>query len=144
MTVPGVGHLTAQAFVASIDDPARFTSSRNVGAYFGLTTRRYQSGERDVSGRISKIGDSMTRSLLYSAASAFLLHVERPHPVTEQSLSSTACLKMLLARPKSRDVNDILPMASIMGRASILVMSKCSTGVLRSCAFVFFFCFQES
>lgn len=81
MTVPGVGHLTAQAFVASIDDPARFTSSRNVGAYFGLTTRRYQSGERDVSGRISKIGDSMTRSLLYSAASAFLLHVKRPHPV---------------------------------------------------------------
>lgn len=72
MTFPGVGHLTAQAFVASIDDPERFKSSRNVGAYFGLTTRRYQSGER---------GDSMTRALLYNAASAFLLHVQRPHPV---------------------------------------------------------------
>lgn len=81
MTVPGVGHLTAQAFVASIDDPTRFKSSRNVGAYFGLTTRRYQSGERDVSGRISKVGDSMTRALLYNAASAFLLLVQRPHPV---------------------------------------------------------------
>lgn len=83
MTVPGVGHMTAQAFTASIDDPARFSSSRDVGAYFGLTTRRYQSGERDVSGRISKIGDSMTRALLYNAASNFILHVQRPHPMRD-------------------------------------------------------------
>ena len=83
MSIPGVGYLTAQAFVASIDDPTRFSSSRNVGAYFGLTNRRYQSGERDVSGRISKIGDSMTRALLYSAASSFILHVQKSHPMRE-------------------------------------------------------------
>ena len=82
MTVPGVAHMTAQAFIASIDDPSRFSSSRDVGAYFGLTTRRYQSGERDVSGRISKIGDSMTRALLYNAANCFLLHVHKSHPMS--------------------------------------------------------------
>jgi len=83
MTVPGVAHLTAQSFIASIDDPSRFSSSRDVGAYFGLTTRRYQSGERDVSGRISKIGDSMTRALLFNAANSFMLHVQKSHPMRE-------------------------------------------------------------
>ena len=83
MTVPGVGYLTAQAFAASIDDPSRFVSSRDVGAYFGLTTRRYQSGEKDVSRGISKIGDSMTRALLYSAANSFILHVRKDHPLKD-------------------------------------------------------------
>src|SRR5215210_37181 len=50
-TVPGVGNLVALTFVAAIDDPSRFRSSRQVGAYLGLTPKRYQSGETDVSGR---------------------------------------------------------------------------------------------
>ena len=58
MTTPGVGALVALTFVAAIDDPARFRSSRMVGAHFGLTPSKYQSGETDVTGRISKIGDT--------------------------------------------------------------------------------------
>jgi|TARA_R110002051_G_scaffold22185_1_gene57735 transposase len=75
MTVPGVGAVTAFAFVATIDDPSRFRSSRAVGAYLGLTPRRYQSGERDVSGRISKRGDATMRTLLYEAAMSLITRV---------------------------------------------------------------------
>mgnify|MGYP002530667502 CR=1 FL=1 len=67
MTVPGVAENGALAFVATIDDPRRFTHSRAVGAYLGLTSRRWQSGEMDYSGRISKKGDSLLRSLLVNA-----------------------------------------------------------------------------
>ena len=81
MTSPGVGPVTALAFVATIGDPERFTKSRAVGAYVGLTTRRYQSGEMDYSGRISKHGDSMLRSLLYEAANSLLNVVRRAHPL---------------------------------------------------------------
>src|SRR5829696_3928614 len=54
MTVPGVGQLTAMAFAAAVDDPERFKRSRDLGAYFGLVPRRYQSGEVDYTGGISK------------------------------------------------------------------------------------------
>jgi transposase len=54
MTVPGVGPITALAFKATIDDPARFARSRSVGAHIGLSSRRHASGEVDWSGRISK------------------------------------------------------------------------------------------
>ena len=73
MTVPGVGPLTALAFVTTVDNPARFGRSSNVGAYLGLTPRRHQSGERDVSGRISKCGDRLTRSYLFEAANVLLM-----------------------------------------------------------------------
>ena len=72
MTVPGVGPITALAFEAAIEDPARFKRSRDVGAYLGLTPRRYQSGDRDVSGGISKQGDAMARHCLYEAANCIL------------------------------------------------------------------------
>lgn len=72
MTVPGVGPVTALTFKAAVDDPARFNSSRTVGAHFGLTPRRYQSGEVDNPGRISRAGDRDVRSTLYSAANAML------------------------------------------------------------------------
>lgn len=65
MTVPGVGPVTALCFLATIDDPTRFKRSRSVGAYVGLTTRRYASGEIDWTGRISKCGDKLLRSYLY-------------------------------------------------------------------------------
>lgn len=72
MSVPGVGPVTALAFQAAIETPDRFRRSRDVGAYLGLTPRRYQSGERDVTGRISRQGDAMARHYLYEAANCLL------------------------------------------------------------------------
>ena len=77
MTVPGVGPLTALAFVTAIDDPDRFKRSSSVGAYLGLTPRRYQSGEADWSGRISKQGDRLARHMLYEAANSLLSRVRK-------------------------------------------------------------------
>jgi len=77
MTTPGVGAIVALTFVAAIDDPARFRSSKSVGAHFGLTPRKYQSGETDVTGRISKIGDGGVRTMLYEAANIILTHPVR-------------------------------------------------------------------
>ena len=73
MTVPGVGPLTALAFRATIDRPDRFRRSRDVGAHLGLTPRRYQSGETDVQGRISRCGDELARTALYEAAHSLLI-----------------------------------------------------------------------
>jgi transposase len=72
MTIPGVGQLTAPAFVATIDEPERFRRSRDVGAYLGLVPRRYQSGDVDYTGSISKCGDRRVRTLLYEAANVML------------------------------------------------------------------------
>lgn len=68
MTIPGVGAVTAVAFTSAVDDPKRFRKSRSVGAYFGLTNRRAQSGETDRAGRISRWGDDLVRSYLHEAA----------------------------------------------------------------------------
>ena len=57
MSTPGVGAIVALTYVSAIDDPARFKTSKGVGAHFGLTPKKYQSGETDITGRISKIGD---------------------------------------------------------------------------------------
>ena len=75
MTVPGIGPITALAFHSAIDEPARFRRSRSVGAYVGLTPRRYASGETDWSGRISKCGDRKLRVYLYEAAGVLLTRV---------------------------------------------------------------------
>jgi transposase len=72
MTIPGIGVVTAVAFTSAVDDPKRFKKSRSVGAYFGLTNKRYQSGEADYTGRISKCGDRLVRSYLYEAATSLL------------------------------------------------------------------------
>lgn len=77
MTVPGVGPMTALSFKATIDDPTRFRRSRSVGAYVGLTARRFASGEIDWTGRISKCGDSMLRSYLFEAAGVLLTRVPK-------------------------------------------------------------------
>ena len=71
MTIPGVGQLTALAFVAAIDDPSRITIW-DIGAYLGLVPRRYQSGDVDYVGSISKCGDRRVRTLLYEAANVML------------------------------------------------------------------------
>ena len=72
MGVPGVGALVAITFTSAVDDPARFRRSRAVGAHFGLTPKKYQSGETDVTGGISKAGDAMVRTALYEAANVML------------------------------------------------------------------------
>jgi transposase len=72
MTVPGVGAVTSLTFKAAVDEPQRFRSSRTVAAHFGLTPRRYQSGETDNPGRISKAGDPAVRQALYVAAHALM------------------------------------------------------------------------
>jgi transposase len=72
MTAPGVGTIVALTYAAAIDDPGRFRSSKAVGAHFGLTPKKYQSGETDVTGRISKIGDGSVRTALYEAANVIL------------------------------------------------------------------------
>jgi transposase len=71
-SVPGVGAIVALTVAAAIDDPARFKSSKSVGAHFGMTPKKYQSGETDVIGRISKIGDSSVRTAAYEAAHIIL------------------------------------------------------------------------
>ncbi len=71
-TIPGIGPVTAFAVINTIGDPRRFKKSRSVGAYLGLTVKRNQSGERDVTAGISKCGDPMTRSYLYEAAASLM------------------------------------------------------------------------
>lgn len=78
ITVPGVGPITAVAYATTIDNPARFKHSTDVGAYLGLTPRRYQSGEVDRPGPISKCGDRLVRSLLFEAAAVLLARIKQP------------------------------------------------------------------
>ncbi len=77
MSVPGVGALVAVTFTSAVDDPSRFRRSRAVGAHFGLTPRKYQSGETDVTGGISRVGDAMVRTALYEAANVMLTRTSR-------------------------------------------------------------------
>ena len=72
MTTPAVGPIVALTYAGAIDDPARFKSSKQTGAYFGLTPKKYQSGQTDITGRISKIGDAAVREALYQAAHVML------------------------------------------------------------------------
>lgn len=62
MTMPGIGPVSALTFRSTVDDPKRFLHSQSVGAYLGLTPRRYQSGELDRGGRITKVGDGDAHS----------------------------------------------------------------------------------
>src|ERR1044072_2833234 len=73
MTAAGVGPLTALAFRATIDQPGRVRRERDVGAHLGLTPRRYQSGETNVQGHISRCGDELARTALYEAAHTLLI-----------------------------------------------------------------------
>jgi transposase len=89
MSVPGIGPVTALAFLAAVDTPSRFRRARDVGAYLGLTPRRYQSGDLDLAGRVScprgtrsgKRGDRFTRTCLYEAANVLLTKVRRWSPL---------------------------------------------------------------
>jgi len=87
MSVPGVGAVVAITFKSGIDDPARFRRSRDVGPHFGLTPRKYQSGEIDVTGSISKVGDRMVRTALYEAASVMLTRTVRMSPLKSWAMA---------------------------------------------------------
>jgi len=90
MSAPGVGAIVSLTFASAIDDVSRFKSSKQVGPHFGLTPKKYQSGETDITGRISKIGDKGVRTALYEAA-----HIILTRPVKGSTLKSWA---MKLAR----------------------------------------------
>jgi transposase len=77
MTAPGVGPIVAITYKTAIDDPIRIKKSRAAGPLFGLTPKRYQSGETDVIGGITRIGDAMVRATLYEAANALLSRTMR-------------------------------------------------------------------
>ena len=77
MTVPGVGPVVAVTFKSGVDDPNRITKSKAVGALFGLTPKKYQSGEKDVTGGITRTGDEMVRTALYEAANVLLSRITR-------------------------------------------------------------------
>jgi len=77
MTVPGVGAVVALSVMTGIDDPRRFSRGRKVGVHFGLTPRKYASGEVDRNGAISRCGDAMVREALFQAAHTLLTRVQR-------------------------------------------------------------------
>jgi transposase len=77
MSVPGVGAIVALTFRAAVDRPERFSSSKGIGAHFGLTPKRYQSGETDRVGAISRAGDPSVRVALFEAAHVMLTRAAR-------------------------------------------------------------------
>jgi transposase len=81
MTAPGVGVLVALTYISVIDEPKRFTKSSSVGAYIGLTPRRFQSGQDDYTGHISRCGDRLLRSYLFEAAGIILHRVTKWSPL---------------------------------------------------------------
>ena len=85
MTVPGVRPLVAVTFKSAVDDPSRIAKSKSVGALFGLTPRKYQSGEKDVTGGITRVGDEMVRTTLYEAANVLLSRITRFSPKSQSS-----------------------------------------------------------
>ena len=94
MAIPGVGPVTALSFMTAIDDPSRFRRSRDVAAYFGLTSRRWQSGSSiDVQGRISKAGDADVRRALYEAASGLMTRFKGKDKVKSwgQEIAKRSC-----------------------------------------------------
>ena len=102
MTVPGVGTVVALTYRTGIDAPGRFSRSRDVGAHFGLTPRRYSSGQTDYDGRISCCGDAMVRTALYQAANVLLHHGRwsslRSWAMRIAKRSSVKAAKVALAR----------------------------------------------
>jgi transposase len=87
MSVPGVGAVVAITFRSGVDDPGRFRRSRDVGPHFGLTPRKYQSGQIGVTGSISKVGDRMVRTALYEAASVMLSRTVRMSPLKSWAMA---------------------------------------------------------
>jgi transposase len=93
MTVPGVGSVVAMAYKTAIDEPGRFRRSKDVGPYFGLTPGKYESGEVDRTGAISKVGDEGMRAALFEAATVMLRRVVRFSSLKAWAMRITRGLK---------------------------------------------------
>jgi transposase len=111
MSTPGVGAIVGLTVASAIDDPARFKSSKQVGAHFGMTPKKYQSGETDYTGRISKNGDKGVRTALFEAA-----HVILTRPVKGSALKSWAMRLAKRAGMKKAKVALARKLAVIMHR----------------------------
>ena len=98
MTIPGVGVIVSLANIAVIDDPGRFKKATSVGAYLGLTPRRYQSGEIDKAGSISKSGDGLLRSYLFEAANVLLSRDARSSKLKTWGLALASRIGMRRAK----------------------------------------------
>jgi transposase len=98
MTIPGVGVIVSLAYIAVIDDPGRFKKATSVGAYLGLTPRRYQSGEIDKAGSISKSGDGLLRSYLFEAANVLLSRDARSSKLKTWGLALASRIGMRRAK----------------------------------------------
>jgi transposase len=98
MTAPGVGPITALAYRATIDDPQRFRHSASVGAYLGLTPRRYASGAIDRNGHISLMGDGLLRRYLYEAGNVVLTRSSESNALKSWGLKVAKRIGMKKAR----------------------------------------------
>lgn len=87
MSIPGVGYVSALAFMGAIDVPERFARSRAVGAHLGLAPKQHQSGEVDRLGEISKCGDAYVRTVLVEAANSLLIRCRKSSPLREWALT---------------------------------------------------------
>jgi transposase len=85
MSAPAVGPIVGLTYASGVDDPGRFKSSKAVGAHFGIAPKKYQSGETDYTGRISKVGDASVRTVLFEAA-----HILMTRPIKGGWLKSWA------------------------------------------------------
>jgi transposase len=110
----GVGAIVGLTYACAIDDPARFKSSKQVGAHFGMTPKKYQSGETDYTGRISKIGDKGVRMALFEAA-----HVILTNAVKGSALKSWAMRLAKRAGMKKAKVALARKLAVIMHRMRV-------------------------
>lgn len=111
MSVPGVGPITVMAFIAAIEDVNRFSRTRDIGAYLGLTEKRYQSADTDIRMGISKQGDAMARHYLYEAANVMLTTVKKRFPLRSWGLQL-----MKKVGPKRARVAVARKLAVLLGR----------------------------
>lgn len=103
MTVPSVGPLVAITYKSAMDDPNRIAKSKAAGALFGLTPKKYQSGEKDITGGITRAGDEMVRTALYEAANVLLSRITRFSKLKRWGMDvakrrGSKCAKVALAR----------------------------------------------
>src|SRR5262245_43739590 len=103
MTVPGVGPLVVVTYNSAIDDPHRIVKSKAAGALFGLTPKKYQSGEKDVTGGITLAGDETVRTVLYEATNVLLSRITRFSKLKRWGIDvakrrGSKCAKVALAR----------------------------------------------
>ena len=111
MSVPSIGTITALAYIAAIEDPHRFRRTRDIGAYLGLTEKRYQSAETDIGMGISKQGDAMARHYLYEAANVLLTSVKK-----RSALRSWGLKLIKTIGPKRARVAVARKLAVLLGR----------------------------